>query len=146
MTSTASWCMIQPKVDLLVLLLDYILTMYPNGQRTLSPLLFKTLPHTVLPGPSQSVAMHRLDFVSSRTMTYAIWKVAILLLRHGLASDFSGLLSLISSNCFHHLDANLWTPILTCLFLTLLSCWAYSILDTCLTAGFSRAGVVYPLL
>ena len=143
MTSTASWCMIQPKVDLLVLLLDYILTMYPNGQRTLSPLLFKTLPHTVLP---QSVAMHRLDFVSSRTIAYAVWKVVILLLRHGLAPDFSGLLSLISSNYFHHLDANLWTPILICLFLTPLSCWAYSILDTCLTAEFSRTRVVYSFL
>ena len=137
--------MIQPKVGLLVLL-NYILTMYPDRQRMLSPLLFITLPHTVLPGPAQSAVMHRLDFVSSRTITYAVWKVAILLLRHGLASDFSGLLSLISSNYFHHLDANPWTPILTCLFLTLLSCWAYSILDTCLTAGFSRAGVVYSLL
>ena len=44
--------MIQPKVGLLVLLLNYILTMYPNGQTTLLPLLFKTLPHTVLPGSS----------------------------------------------------------------------------------------------
>ena len=88
--------MIQPKVGLLVLL-NYILTMYPDRQRMLSPLLFKTLPHTVLPGPAQSAVMHRLDFVSSRTITYAVWKVAILLLRHGLASDFSGLLSLISS-------------------------------------------------
>ena len=141
MTSTASWCMIQPKVGLLVLLLNYILTMYPNGRE-----LFKTLPYTVLPGPAQSAVMHRLDFVSSRTIAYAVWKVAILLLHHGLASDFSGLPSLISSNCLHHLDANLWTPILICLFLTLLSCWAYSILDTCLTAGFSRTGVVYSLL